>query len=86
MNGPKFLCPLDRAIPALRKRLGSRVAVASGDGIFADLAEVSELEVVVPVEHHGVASRLQPYSRVRGSNGPSADVLTQVANDFSLGA
>ena len=77
---------LDFAHTALEQRLGSRVAVASGDGIFADLAEVSELEVVVPVEHHGVSSRLRPYLRVRGSRARPVSAPVQMTFDLSEAA
>ena len=40
------------------------MAVASGDGIFAQLAEVAEIEVVVPSGHRGVSRALRPYRRV----------------------
>ncbi len=39
----------------------SEIVVASGDGIFAELAFVAPLRVVVPAGHQGVASRLQPW-------------------------
>lgn len=58
---------LDFALTALRQRPGARVAIASGDHMFAQLAEVAPIEVVVPRHHHGVARALRPYLRVRGS-------------------
>jgi hypothetical protein len=55
---------LDFARAALRQRPGALVAVASGDHGFAQLAELTDLEVVVPRTHHGVARELRPYLRV----------------------
>ncbi len=77
---------LDFVHAALKQRLGSRVAVASGDGIFAVLAEVAELEVVVPVEHHGVSDRLRPYLCVRGSRVRPASALVQMTGDIAEAA
>ena len=56
---------LEFAHTVVDQREHMRVAVASGDGIFADLANVAPLEVVVPLEHHGVSARLRKYLRVR---------------------
>ncbi|MFN8125259.1 MAG: hypothetical protein U0R64_01920 [Candidatus Nanopelagicales bacterium] len=55
----------DFAVAALRQRPGARVAVASGDHIFADLARETEIAVIVPRGHHGVAKVLRPHLRVR---------------------
>lgn len=51
---------------AVRTRGKCSVIVASGDGIFADLArdeEVAVLDVVLPVGHKGVSRRLRGYRR-----------------------
>ena len=74
---------LEFAHAALRQRVNGRVAVASGDGIFADLAEVAELEVVVPVDHHGVSDRLRPHLRVRGPRARPVPVPAQPTLDFA---
>ena len=55
----------DFALTVLEQRMGARVAIASGDHIFAALADVTDIEVVVPRGHHGVAQALRPYLRVR---------------------
>lgn len=55
---------IDFARAALGQRPGALVAVASGDDEFAQLAELTDLEVVVPRTHHGVARALRPYLRV----------------------
>ena len=55
----------DFALTVLEQRMGARVAIASGDHIFAALADVTDIEVVVPRGHHGVARALRPYLRVR---------------------
>jgi len=55
----------DFALTALGQRAGARVAIVSGDHMFADLAKVTDIEVVVPRGHHGIARALRPYLRVR---------------------
>ncbi len=55
---------IDFARAALRQRPGALVAVASGDHEFAQLAELTDLEVVVPRNHRGVSRELRPYLRV----------------------
>lgn len=50
------------------QRPRARVAVVSGDGIFADLAAGGPLDVVVPVGHR-VSRRLVPYLRPAPGRG-----------------
>jgi hypothetical protein len=55
---------------ALRQRPGARLIVASGDHIFADLADTAALQVVAPMTHCGVSARLRPWLR-RVATGPA---------------
>lgn len=51
----------DFALHGIEQGTVTRVVVASGDGIFADLATRTRLSVSVPHDHKGVAQRLGPY-------------------------
>lgn len=48
---------------ALPQRREPAVVVASGDHIFAELAAVATLQIVVPAEHRGVSAALRPWLR-----------------------
>ncbi|MFN8185381.1 MAG: hypothetical protein U0R23_13300 [Candidatus Nanopelagicales bacterium] len=61
---------LDYGRCALRQRPGAHLIVASGDHIFADLADVAALRVIVPSTHCGVSARLRPWLR-RVPTGPA---------------
>ena len=63
---------MDFARRVIAQRPGAVLAVASGDGIFADLVDVGVIEVVVPRKHHGVSQRLRNY--IAGAGRPSAEI------------
>jgi len=52
---------LDFAYHHVYADTAAEVVVASGDGIFAQLASAAQLQVVVPADHEGVSNSLRRY-------------------------